>query len=211
MTRPRHRGRLIALEGIDGTGKSTLQHRLAVRLRRDGFRVALWHEPTDPELGRQAQAVAPTDPAAAAVGFTLDRLLARPRLLEQLRSNDVVVADRSFYSTLAYQGSALPRAARLALAALQRSATIPPDRVLWLSLPPERALSRVGARGRRRSPLERRRTLERVARAYKGFARSPRWRTLDAELSPVALAESAHAILRPWLARPRPPRGRRGA
>ena len=97
MTGRRTRGRLIALEGIDGTGKSTLQRRLAAQLRREGFRVALWKEPVDPRLGREAQAVAPADPAAAAVRFTLDRLLARPRLLERLRSNDVVVADRSFY------------------------------------------------------------------------------------------------------------------
>lgn len=209
MTR-RPRGRLVALEGIDGTGKSTLQRRLAARLRGRGYSVALWHEPVDRNLGHRAQVLARDDAVAAAVGFTLDRMIARPRLVRLLERYDVVLADRSLYSTLAYQGSTLPASGRRSLAALQVDATVPPHMVLWLRLAPSEALARVSGRGAPRAPLERARTLERVARAYAGFAHSPSWWTLDARQDRAALAVAAERRLVEWLPPPRPRRRRRG-
>lgn len=197
------RGRLVALEGIDGAGKSTLQHSVAVGLRRRGWTVALWREPTRVSLGRTAQALGPTDPVGAAIHFTLDRLLSRPRLEKLLARYDVVLSDRSFYSTLAYQGSTLPRSGRQRLERLQRAVAHPPDRVLWLDLSPEEALRRVGGRGRARAPLERRATLRRVAGAYRGFAKGRGWVRLDAREGPAELREAAVRDLDSWL------RGRR--
>ncbi len=199
-------GLLVAIEGIDGAGKSTLERHLARSLRREGFSVRLWKEPADPGLGRRAQLAGPRRPWTAAMFFTLDRALARSRLERLLRRSDVVLADRSFYSTLAYQGSALSPRERRPLATIQRSASIEPDRVLWLRLSPREALARVERRGHVRAPLERRRTLERVARAYARLARAPRWTTLDANALPPRLVEAAREALR----LPRPPHGPRG-
>ena len=205
--RPRP-GRLVVLEGIDGTGKSTLQRNLARRWRSEGWSVELAREPHLRSLGRRAQAVALSDPWTSALLFTLDRLAARPALVRRLRRADLVLMDRSFYSTLAYQGSALPPARRRALEALQRAATRLPDRVVLLDLPASEALRRVGRRGGRRAPLERRRTLERVARAYRRMARAPRWVRVDARLPPAECAEAVARQLRRWLGGPpsgRPP------
>lgn len=206
----KRRGRLVALEGVDGTGKSTLQRRLAARLRSRGYSVALWREPVDRALGRRAQLLARTDPVAAAVGFTLDRLIARPKLVRLLERHDVVLSDRSFFSTLAYQGSALPAASRRSLGALQVDATVAPDRVLWLRLDPTEALDRVGGRGAPRAPLERARTLTRVARAYGQFASDRSWWTLDARLDRATLALEAERRLLAWLPTPRARARRRG-
>ncbi|MCI4339862.1 MAG: dTMP kinase [Thermoplasmata archaeon] len=208
MTRPRVRGRLLALEGIDGAGKSTLQRSLLRRLRAAGLRAAPWREPIDAGIGKAAQALAPSDPLGAAIEFTVDRWLARPRLERLLASSDLVISDRSFYSTLAYQGSALTPTDRRAVARLQEAATVPPDRVLWLDLPWAAALDRVGARGHARAPLERARTLRRVATSYRGFSRTERWWVLDARLPPSVLADRAERWILPWLGRRRAPRGR---
>ncbi|HEY6238634.1 MAG TPA: AAA family ATPase, partial [Thermoplasmata archaeon] len=102
MTHRPTRGALVALEGVDGAGKSTLQRALARRLRANGWRVALWREPVRPSLGRRAQALGPTDPLGAAVGFTLDRMLGRAELERRLDHHDVVLCDRSYFSTIAY-------------------------------------------------------------------------------------------------------------
>lgn len=197
------RGRLVALEGIDGVGKSTLQRAVAGRLRRRGWKVALWREPTRASLGRTAQALGPTDPIGAAIHFTLDRLLSRPRLEARLARYDLVLSDRSFHSTLAYQGSTLSHAEARRLARLQRAVAHVPDRVLWLDLPPEVALRRVGGRGRARAPLERRATLRRVAGAYRRFSRGREWVRLDARRSRSELAEEATRDLDAWLRRRR--------
>ncbi len=187
---PRARGWLVALEGIDGAGKSTLARALAGALRRKGLSVALRHEPSDPRLGALAQSVSPEDAWTGAVYFTVDRYLARPALEAALARHDVVVTDRSFYSTLAYQGSALPRRERTRLAELERTATREPDRVILLQIDPTRALARLGGR-RRRGPLEQRRTLERVARAYGALARERHWVVLDAEAPVSAITRRA--------------------
>jgi len=196
MPRPRRRGLLIALEGIDGAGKSTLARALSTALRRRGFSVALLHEPSDPRLGSLAQSVSRDDPWSGAVYFTVDRHIARPALEQALLRHDVVLTDRSFYSTLAYQGSALPARERRRLEELQRTATRVPDRVIFLEIPPRAALRRLGGRGRRRGPLEEHATLERVARAYRALARDLRWVVLDAQSSPPELVRAALSHLR---------------
>jgi dTMP kinase len=187
------RARLVALEGIDGAGKSTLAHALTRALRRRGLSVALRHEPSDPRLGALAQSVSRGDPWTGAVYFTVDRYIARPSLEKALSRHDVVITDRSFYSTLAYQGSALPPRERQRLAELERTATREPDRIVLLEIRPHAALERLGGRARRRGPLEEPRTLDRVARAYRALARGPRWLVLDAEAPVPELVRAAVA------------------
>lgn len=194
MKGPR-RALLVALEGIDGAGKSTLARRLAAAWRRRGYSVRLRREPSDPRIGRLAQQAGALDAWTGAVYFTVDRHLARVALERDLRRHDIVLTDRSFFSTLAYQGSLLGTAERRRLSALEREATVSPDRVVLLDLPVERALPRVGRRvasGRgARGPLERRRTLGRVAGAYRALARQYRWVVLDARRTPRAILEEA--------------------
>jgi dTMP kinase len=205
------RGRLVALEGIDGAGKSTLSRALARTLRRYGLSVARRREPTDPKLGALAQSVSRDDPWTGAVYFTVDRYVARAALERLLARHDVVITDRSFYSTLAYQGSALPLRERRRLAELERTATREPDRLILLEIRPRVALRRLGGRAHRRGPLEKSRTLDRVARAYRTLARGPRWLVLDAEapVSELVRAAVAHVGLPPRRGRRSPPRHRR--
>jgi dTMP kinase len=207
MTRP---GRLIVLEGIDGAGKSTLQRALAARLRKEGHSVRLTREPADRELGRRAQQVGGADPMVGALLFTLDRWHARARIETQLGAGRVVLQDRSYFSTLAYQASALSARERRTIEELQRFAAIPPDRVLLLDLPPELALSRLRARGKALAPFERRRTLARVRRAYLRLSRTPGWTVLDANEPPSEIVETALRSIRPLLGGgPRRPAKRR--
>lgn len=197
----RRRGLLVAIEGIDGAGKSTVHRLLLEALRGEGYSVGVWREPHDAALGDRAQRAGPDRPWTAAMFFTLDRALARRRLEEELEVAEVVLSDRSFFSTLAYQGSALARPDREALARIQRSATVVPDVILWLRLPAQEALARVRSRGSGRAPLERRKILERVAAAYARLARGPGWVSLDARAAPEVTVATAVGVLRRRLGR----------
>jgi dTMP kinase len=200
------RGRLLVIEGIDGSGKSTLADALAARWTERGRPTGRWHEPADREIGARGAEADRTDPRRAAMLFTLDRTLARPELESRLARSDVL-ADRSFYSTLAYQGSRLSPPDRRGLEALQVAIALRPDLVVLLDLPPEEAVRRVGRRGQPRSPLERLATLRRVRRSYRSYARRDRWVVLDARQSASELVELADRAVAERLG---PVRRRRG-
>lgn len=208
----RAQGRLVVVEGIDGTGKSTLLVSLARRLRDRGWRVARWKEPSDGPLGRAAREASAQDPAQAALLFTLDRGSQREKLDRLVSRSDLVLSDRSYFSTLAYQGSVLTRKERGGLERLQTAVARTPDLVLWLDLSPSEALTRVSARGAVRSPLERLGNLRRVARAYRRYAAAEgrRFVRLDASRSPQEVAgaalgaiEARWKVIRPRVRAPR--------
>jgi dTMP kinase len=194
---PKRRGLLIALEGIDGAGKSTIARRLVRRWRSRGLRVALVREPTDRDIGATAASMSATDPWQAAIWFTLDRAIGRRRVESALASADIVLADRSFYSTLAYQGSALGPRERARLAEVQTAVARTPDLVVLLDIDPALALQRLARRGTVRAPLEKRAVLERVARAYRRLARSGRWLVVgaDTDAASVVAAVDRRVVL----------------
>lgn len=205
-SRARRRAPLVAVEGIDGAGKSSLLSSLAGELRRRGWKVGRWSEPSDGVLGRAARKASGRDPAQAAFLFTLDRGAERAKLQELRGTSDLVLSDRSYFSTLAYQGSALGAEERRALERLQKAFAEPPDRVLWLDLPPEIALERVDRRGSGRSSLEKEAVLRRTAKAYAAYARKERRRfvRLDARKDPGEVLRAAMRALAPLLrSRPR--------
>jgi len=142
-------GKLIVLEGVDGCGKSTQRDRLADALRRAGREVVATAEPTGGEWGRRIRAAARAGAAVAPEDeldwFTRDR---RNHVAEVIRpalaAGKVVVSDRYFLSTVAYQGARGCDAARILV---DSEAEFPiPDLVLLLVLPPAIGLERVRER-----------------------------------------------------------------
>jgi dTMP kinase len=109
------RGRLIAIEGIDGSGKGTQAARLVDALRAGGKRVELISFPRYRDtffgerigdfLNGRFGSLADVHPFLAAVLFAGDRLESRALLEECLRTNDVVILDRYVASNVAHQAS----------------------------------------------------------------------------------------------------------
>lgn len=141
-------GLLIAVEGIDGAGKTTLANTLAERLRAAGFPVNASKEPTRGQWGRVLR------DSAASGRLTPDEelrllLLDRREHVEELINpalarGEVVILDRYYPSTAAYQGAAGLDVANL----LEQNAFAPaPDVVLVLDLHPAEGLRRIRARG----------------------------------------------------------------
>lgn len=102
----------IALEGIDGAGKTRCQADLAGWLRGRGHKVVCVREPGDTPLGkfiRQYVLRGSVDisPWGEAAIFATDRSeLAAKTIRPALDQGKLVLSDRSVYSSLAYQGLA---------------------------------------------------------------------------------------------------------
>src|SRR5262245_4526799 len=138
------RGRFIVIEGIDGSGKSTLAGRLAEHVASRRRRLIRLREPGGTRIGEQARALlldARNGEMTPLTEFFL-YMACRAQLVEQivrpaLRKGTVVLCDRYYYSTAAYQGAAGGLGIPAVLDVAERIARFErPDLVLLLDLPP---------------------------------------------------------------------------
>lgn len=104
-------GRYIALEGGDGSGKSTVARALAERLEAAGEQVVVVREPGGTPLGEAIRDLLleseTLDDWAEVFLFAAQRAeLARAVIDPALSTGKWVVSDRTYYSSIAYQGRA---------------------------------------------------------------------------------------------------------
>lgn len=141
-------GLLIAVDGIDGAGKTTLAQKLAARLRARHMAVTVSKEPTSGPWGAQLRASAAQGRLSPEEELRLLLLDRRQHVEEVIRPaldrGDVVILDRYYPSTAAYQGSrGIPVEAIL----LQNTFAPAPDITLVLDVKPDVGLARIRARG----------------------------------------------------------------
>lgn len=163
------KGIFAVFEGIDGGGKTTQIQMLAEELRRRGEEPVLSREPTDGPWGRKLR-------ESAAMGrmsledeldtFIRDRTEhVQNLILPALEAGKIVILDRYFYSTLAYQGA---RGADVqAVRELMESRFPLPDVVYLLDLTPDQAIRRISeSRGEQPNEFERLDSLRRVREIF---------------------------------------------
>lgn len=176
---------LVAFEGIDGSGKTTVMRRVAARLRARGVDLVTARQPTRSWLGRAVRRGIRehVDPVAQAALFLADRAQ-HASALKQASRKHVVLVDRYVDSTSAYQGAALAgqlKGALERLDALQRQLFPVPDLVVWLDVSPRVAVSRLATRATKEH-FEREAFLRRVRTNYRTLhgRGGDRWIRLDA-------------------------------
>lgn len=147
------RGRLITLEGGEGTGKSTQAARLADFLSARGRRVVLTREPGGTPLAERIRAlVLEEKPAAASAEFLLFAAARSEHIggliAPALERGDWVVCDRYIDSTRVYQGD-IAGISRDLVMTIEQFCVSPwfPDLTLVLDLAIDVAEARVAARG----------------------------------------------------------------
>lgn len=140
----------ITFEGPEGSGKTTQAHLLAEHLRSRGRAVILTHEPGGTAIGDQIRAVL-HDPMNSEMQPWAEVLLysaSRAQLVAQvirpaLAAGKVVLCDRFYDSTLAYQGygRGLDLSALQAITYLATGGLVP-DLTLYLDIQPDQGLQR---------------------------------------------------------------------
>lgn len=146
----------IALEGIDGSGKTTLSRMLSDTLRKEGHSVYWTREPTK-KIKWNEKLRRGRDPASGVslfFRFTEDRFVHQDLISRHLDMGEIVICDRYLLSSYAYQGaiveSAFPDRGS-ALGWMEDTSsiiTLRPDITVYLDLPPEISMERLSRRSR---------------------------------------------------------------
>ena len=191
------RGLFIVLEGIDGSGKTEQSRRLVAWLREKGRAVVETREPTDGEWGRKYRAWARGEMEASAnevLEFFVEdrREHVSGLVLPSLERGEDVVCDRYVASTLAYQAAHGVERAKLR-AAVEAAAFPEPDLVVWLRLPVDEALARLGTRATER--YERGDFLERVDAEYEALGLVPTDAAADVDEVARRVQEGVAALI----------------
>jgi dTMP kinase len=203
---PETRGRLITIEGLDGSGKTTLADGLEAEFVRRGLPVLRLREPGGVDVGERIRALV-ADPALSIHPRTEALLFAAARaqlcaevLLPALQDGRWVLLDRFVDSSLAYQGGGRELGLE-AVARMNELATVGcrPDRTLLLRLDRSTGRRRLAERGETPDRMEREPDafFARVESAYDALATGEpeRFRTLDAHREAAAvLADALDAL-----------------
>ena len=195
------RGILIAVEGIDGSGKRTQVALLEKALTKRGHSVYSTGFPQyDSWFGKMVGqfldgklgSLESVDPHFTALLYAGDRFEAKPRIEAELKQGNIVLADRYIGSNLAHQTARSTPERRAEFRAWIEHLEyhiygLPKeDLVVYLRLPPHEAQALVGKKSAREYTdavhdiLESNiRHLHDAAGMYDLLARSPNWKTIE--------------------------------
>lgn len=202
-------GKLIALEGLDGSGTTTQASLLASGLRAQGYQVLATREPSDGPIGALIRQVLtgrvslpwsrkPLSNESLALLYAADRMdHLTSTVLSALESGKVVISERYLMSSLAYQGLTLPTAWLETI----NGYALPADATLFLLVAPATAARRRHERGAVDELFEDTELQSRIAEKYQNLVNSLRPRgsmfVLDGELPPdVVSAQALEVVLR---------------
>jgi dTMP kinase len=196
------RGRLITIEGLDGSGKTTLAVELEAELSARGIDVRLLREPGGVGVAERVRAL--VKDASLRIGPRAEALLyaaARAQLVEEavgplLESGAWVLLDRFVDSSLAYQGGGRELGVEQVREVNQfATGGLEPDRTLLLVVDPQlgRARSRARPEPLDRLEAEHDEFFDRINSSYLELAsREPdRIRTIDGSAPPDQVRQAA--------------------
>jgi len=201
--RKRDGGLLIVIEGIDGSGKSTLAKGLYEHLNQKGLSCIHTFEPTNGPWGKRLREgflkkVRPSAREELEM-FIKDRMEhVKKVILPALKNGQIVICDRYYLSTMAYQGA---RGLDVDKIRQENEAFAPrPDLVILLEIEPEKAARRIKhGRGESLNNMEEIDYLKKVSNIFSRMDQ-PFIKRLDASCPEKQLLEKAIELVEPLIA-----------
>ncbi|TEU07374.1 MAG: dTMP kinase [Candidatus Aminicenantes bacterium] len=166
------KGILIVLEGIDGAGKSTQAEILMNRLHERGYDVVYFREPSEGKWGQEIKKKA-ADPDSLSPEEELDLFLkdrkenVEKNLRPALEKKKIVILDRYYFSTIAYQGAKGIDQKRIRR--VNEEFVVEPDLVFFLDVDPREGLDRIKNRKKKDRLFERAEYLVKVREIFRSF------------------------------------------
>lgn len=146
MEKRKARGKFIAVEGCDGTGKSTQAFLLASFLKGFGIEAKVTKEPYSPEILKALESCVCRKESCLL--FAADRALHSQKIEELLEEGFWVISDRFTDSSLAYQAGGWGMDIREVEKINAFATSLKPDLTLIFSCPPSASAKRMKIRGK---------------------------------------------------------------
>ena len=179
----------IVFEGLDGSGKSTQQQLLNAKLKSDKISTISFREPGSTIIGNQIVEILQSDQKLSPLSELLLFYVSRSAIIEEkikpaLDNHDVVICDRYFYSSIAYQGYG--RGIDINFINQindQVVKNIIPDLIFYMDINWDEKKNRKGINVKDRFEKEDRIFHNKVRSGYKTLAKedSNKWQIIDAE------------------------------
>lgn len=179
----------IVFEGLDGSGKSTQQQLLNDKLQFDKISSISFREPGSTMIGEKIVKILQSDQKLSPLSELLLFYVSRSAIIEEkikpaLANYDVVICDRYFYSSIAYQGYG--REMNIDFINQINDEVVKniiPDLIFYMDINWEEKKKRKGINVNDRFEKEDRVFHEKVRSGYKSMARkdSDKWKIIDAE------------------------------
>jgi len=192
-------GAFIVFEGADGAGKSSLCRRISDELKGKGIDAVLTAEPTHEGIGafiRSGNAGGISQRTEALL-FVADRNDHTEKIEKMVSEGKVVLCDRYFASTVAYQSAKLDGDAsdRDWLIDINRQFIARPDATILLDIDPKVGMDRVGVRGEEISKFERLDFQNQVRENYLCLAKEFGFSVIDASRTQDEVFAEAMALV----------------
>ena len=179
----------IVFEGLDGSGKSTQQQLLNAKLKSDKISTISFREPGSTIIGNQIVEILQSDQKLSPLSELLLFYVSRSAIIEEkikpaLDNHDVVICDRYFYSSIAYQGYG--RGIDINFINQINDEVVKhiiPDLIFYMDINWEEKKNRKGINIKDRFEKEDRIFHDKVRSGYKTLAKkdSDKWKIIDAE------------------------------
>ena len=177
------KGSFMVFEGIDGSGKSSCADAVSKMLMKE-YDVMLTAEPTREGIGAFIRSSKDLTPEAEALLFVADRAQHTHMIKGWMNEGKIVICDRYYASTLAYQSSSMNGRSVDAewLKAMNYHVIIEPDITFLFDIDPEVGLERVESRGSK-SKFEALEYLKEVRSNYLKIAKERNFVIIDASMT----------------------------
>jgi len=170
-------GTFVALEGIDGSGKTTQAERVVEALKKKGKKVVYTKEPTDEPTGKLIRQILRGEikvpPVSLQYLFGADRAVHLEQIKSLLEDNYIVVTDRYFWSSVAYGVADMKEITDFYLTAFSLLSFyhrfMVPDVSIYLEVSPEAAIKRIKHSAKHRDIYDKPDKLPTIAKAYKSL------------------------------------------
>ncbi|AMD29521.1 hypothetical protein Nps_00065 [Candidatus Nanopusillus acidilobi] len=143
----------IAIEGIDGSGKTTIANLLYNELSKKYNKLILMKEPYDKDLSKKIKEIILKEHEKnldygylLALLFTADRSIKNIDLKKYLNDDYIIISDRSIYSSFSYQ--ILYEGIDIEWLKCISKYIIKPDITFVLDIDPKIAMERINSRGK---------------------------------------------------------------